>query len=100
MPKPETSLVKKIMTWLEADGGWWMKVHGSPFQKAGVPDIIGCYKGRFTGIEVKMPGNYPTLIQRACMNLLKAAGARVGVAYSVEEALEIRDGRRCYDDYR
>lgn len=92
MPKPETNLVKKIMVWLEADGGWWMKVHGSPFQKAGVPDIIGCYKGRFTGIEVKMPGNKPTLIQEKMIELLKKAGANVGIAYSVEEALSIRDG--------
>jgi Holliday junction resolvase len=98
MPKPETLLVRRIMDWLEASGGWWMKVHGSPFQKAGVPDIIGCYKGRFVGIEVKVGNNTPTLIQKSCIQLLKRAGARVGVAYSVEEAIKIRDGKEGNND--
>ena len=93
MAKPETALVKKMMMHLEAGGGWWVKIHGSPFQRAGIPDIIGCYQGMFIGIEAKMPGNYPSQIQQYCINLLKKAGARVGVAYSVEEALSIRDGR-------
>ena len=91
MPKPETGLVHKIMTRLEAEGGWWMKVHGSIFQTSGIPDIIGCHKGRFVGIEVKMPGNTATKLQLHIIGLLKLAGARVGVAYSAEEALKIRD---------
>ena len=91
MPKPETSLVRKIMTRLGAEGGWWMKVHGSIFQASGIPDIIGCYKGRFVGIEVKMPGNVPTKLQLHNIGLLKEAGANVGVAYSVEQAIKIRD---------
>jgi Holliday junction resolvase len=80
------------MTWLKADGGWWMKIHGSPFQLAGVPDIIGCYKGHFVAIEVKVEGNKPTRLQEECIKLLQLAGARVGVAYSVEESLHIRNG--------
>ncbi|MCU7521923.1 MAG: VRR-NUC domain-containing protein [Ignavibacteria bacterium] len=96
--KPETTLVGKITTWLIAQGGWWVKVHGSPFQRAGIPDIIGCYEGRFIGIEVKCPGNGPTMIQDHTMKLLKKVGARVGVAYNVQEALDIRDGRRLYDE--
>lgn len=91
MSKPETLLVEKMMLHLKAKGGWWMKIHGSPFQIAGVPDIIGCYQGRFIAIEAKMPGNGPSQIQSKVISLLKAAGARVGVAYSVKEALMIRD---------
>lgn len=97
MSKPETNLVGHMMDWLVAGGGWWVKIHGSPFQRAGIPDIIGCYKGRFTAIEAKIEGNSPTLIQQEVMKLLKQAGARVGVAYTVEEAISIRDGRSCYD---
>ncbi len=92
MKKPETKLVGHIMDRLEAEGGWWMKVHGSIFQIAGVPDIIGCWKGRFIAIEAKMPGNGPSLIQTEVIKLLLKAGARAGVAYSVEESLCIRDG--------
>lgn len=92
--KPETILVGHMMDRLEAEGGWWLKVHGSIFQTAGVPDIIGCWKGRFVAVEAKMPGNGPSQIQEYTISLLKKAGARVGVAYSVSEAIEIRDGRR------
>jgi len=94
MPKPETRLVGKMMDRLEAEGGWWMKVHGSIFQIAGVPDIVGCWKGRFIAIEAKMPGNIPSQIQAEVMKRLLIAGARVGVAYSVTEAVDIRNGWR------
>lgn len=68
-----------------------MKVHGGPFQAAGIPDIIGCWKGRFIAIELKIPGEVPTRLQSINLESLKKAGAKVGVAYSVEEALAIRD---------
>jgi len=93
MKQPETHLVVKMKDRLEAEGGWWFKVHGGPFQRAGVPDIVGCYKGRFIGIEAKMPGNGPSAIQKYNLGLLAEAGARVGVAYTIQEALDIRDGK-------
>lgn len=34
-----------------------MKVHGSRFGRAGIPDVIACYRGRFIAIEVKRPGS-------------------------------------------
>lgn len=80
------------MDQLEVEGGWWVKIHGSAFQQAGIPDILGCYTGLFIAIEVKCPGEVPTLLQGHCMKLLKKAGARVGVAYNVEDAIKIRNG--------
>jgi len=94
MKKPETILVGHMMDRLEAEGGWWMKIHGSIFQWAGVPDIIGCWKGRFVAIEAKMPSKVASEVQIHVMGLLSKAGARVGVAYSVEEALSIRGGKK------
>ena len=36
MPKkPETLLSEKVLSRLRAEGGWWFKVHGGPFQTAG-----------------------------------------------------------------
>lgn len=92
MKQPETGLVVKMKDRLEAEGGWWFKVHGGPFQRAGVPDIVGCWKGRFIGIEAKMPYNVPSGLQKLNLTSLEKAGARVGVAYTVQEALAIRDG--------
>lgn len=91
MAKPETAIVNKIMLWLEADGGWWFNVHGGPYQKAGVPDILGCYNGIFIAIEVKCPGNEPTTLQSKTMQEIKESGGHVGVAYNVQDALRIRD---------
>lgn len=34
-------------------GWYYMPVMGSPFGVHGVPDFVGCYKGRFFGIEAK-----------------------------------------------
>lgn len=91
MKQPETLFVEKLKDRLEAEGGWWVKIHGGPFQAAGIPDIIGCYKGRFVGIEAKMPGNRPSGIQRLVLDRLTEAGAICGVAFSIPQALAIRD---------
>jgi Holliday junction resolvase len=34
-------------------GGLWIKVHGSPYQKKGFPDLLGCVDGRYITVEVK-----------------------------------------------
>lgn len=93
-PKPETRLVNKMMDRLKAEGGFWFKVHGSVFQTSGVPDILGCWKGRFVAIEAKCEGNGPSEIQKDVMKLIHSAGGRTGVAYSVTEALDVREGRK------
>lgn len=65
---------------------WFFKVHGGPFQRAGIPDFVGCYRGRFFAIEVKQPGKIPTPLQLIVMRELQEAGATVCVATSVAEA--------------
>ena len=65
---------------------WHFKVHGSAYQRAGIPDLIGCHRGRFFALEVKQPGEQPTKIQRYEMMRLVQSGAVVGVARSVEDA--------------
>lgn len=94
MSKPETGIVDKIMLWLKAGGGWWFKSHGGPFQVAGLPDIIGCYEGRFVAIEVKIPGKKPSKLQELVMGAINEAGGSTGAATNVEEALAIRDWRK------
>jgi hypothetical protein len=52
--------VKKILTgrspyyFMPATGG---------YGRSGVPDIVGCYKGMFFGIECKAGDNTPTALQ-------------------------------------
>lgn len=93
MKKTETLIVNKTMDWLKAEGGWWFKVHGSIFQISGIPDILGCYHGRFIGIEMKVPGKEATTLQKYVIKEIIKAGGRAGVAVNYMEARSIRDGK-------
>lgn len=64
---------------------WHMKVHGSMYQKAGVPDILACINGRFIGIEVKRPGGVVAPLQNYNVDEINKAGGAAFVAYSVED---------------
>jgi Holliday junction resolvase len=86
MPPLESSIVRKTFVYLNSRGGFWVKIHGSPMQIAGLPDIIGCYRGRFVSFEVKRPGKNPTKLQAFIMKRITAAGGIATVIRSVEEA--------------
>jgi hypothetical protein len=53
--------------------------------KAGVPDLVIVYRGRFIAIELKGPSGRLTPTQKAMHGRLTLAGATVSVAKSVEE---------------
>ena len=89
----EGELARAIIQALSARvGGFWCKIHGGPFQKAGLPDIVGCVDGKFFGIEVKMPGKEPTALQARVLEEITDSGGyatwvtRVGQAVSEVEA--------------
>ena len=72
-------------------GGVWYKIHGGPYQEAGIPDIVGCCQGHFFGLEVKRPEKRKNVSQQQVYQLdrLKKAGAIVAVVTSVEEAVKV-----------
>lgn len=92
--QPEAQLSEKIkhaMTQFAKDRGhklFIFKVHGSEHQMAGVPDMLACYRGRFVGIETKMPGNHASAIQKHRHKQIREAEGVCRVVYSVEDALE------------
>jgi Holliday junction resolvase len=89
MKKPplETKVVKAILEFLNSRGGFWMKIHGSPFQVAGIPDIIGCYRGRFIAFEVKRSAEErPTKLQVYQMKKITQAGGVARVIFTVDQA--------------
>ena len=69
-----TSLGKNVFFWKE---------HGGLYGTSGIPDIIICYKGRFIGMECKLPGRHLTELQKRALKKISAAG---GYAYRVESA--------------
>jgi len=86
----EKQVENQIKKWLEQHNYWYFKVHGGPFQKVGVPDIIACISGRFVAIEVKRPsGGVISKLQQIQMERIKVNGGVVGVARSLDEFLKI-----------
>lgn len=86
--KPETNLRSRIKETLERERpGFWVIIHGSAMQQAGLPDIIGVYKGRFVGVEVKVPGEQARPLQAHTHRKINAAGGIAGSVISVDEAL-------------
>jgi VRR-NUC domain-containing protein len=99
----ESDLARSAVSWLNLqEGVWAMKVHGGPYQRAGVPDVIGCAAGRFFAIELKRPGERPSPLQASVLRQLAEVNAIVDVCTSMAqvrafyEALEVavlRDNR-------
>lgn len=81
----ESTLQKNIAAMLRQQGAYVFNVHGSPFQQVGTPDLLVCYQGRFIGLEVKLPGEKPSPMQKVELRKIEHAGGRVLVAHSLAE---------------
>lgn len=88
--QPESRLQRRIKkALLKAVGGWWVKIHGGPFQQAGIPDLIGCVEGLFFALEVKTPTGDTSEIQRFTLKAIrKEGGAIAKVVITPEAAVE------------
>lgn len=67
---------------------WYKKIHANVYQQAGVPDFLGCYRGRFFAIEAKA-GNGHKLGMMQLFNgyqIAKSGGIFI-VAYPDYESL-------------
>lgn len=53
-----TSIVKALASY---HGGIWFVTHADGYGEVGIPDIVGVCKGKFFGLEVKLPGKEKTL---------------------------------------
>lgn len=86
MPR-ESSIVAAIVRLAKSHGWWVMKIHGGPYQMAGVPDLLCLKHGLAMFFEVKQPGKKPTKIQVARMaEIERVGGARCHVVTSKSEA--------------
>lgn len=110
----EAAVVGRIIAALRARGIYVEKMHGSQYQAAGIPDLIGFSHGFGFAIEVKDPARTSysasereavaslralgipcgsaggcSAIQASHIRRIIAAGGRAGVATSVDEAFEV-----------
>ena len=78
MPE-ESSFDKKVESFIESQGGWFIKYWAGPkFTKEGIPDILACIHGRFYGIEDKAHNGKPKLLQLVNLRKIREAGG-VGI---------------------
>jgi len=86
----ERGIVQNILRFLnEIPGCVARKRWGGGMGVAGDPDIVGCLNGRHLELEVKRPGQQPTVLQSRRLGEWKQAGAVVAVVSSMEEVQRI-----------
>ena len=71
------------------DAVFFWKEHGGSYGCAGIPDIICCYKGRFIGLECKLPGGRLTELQKRAIEKINHAGGVACRVESVEDAKRV-----------
>lgn len=50
---PEGKIKKKVVELLQKYGVWYFFPASNGFGKAGIPDVVACFNGRFISIECK-----------------------------------------------
>lgn len=80
---PEVKVKNKAVAQLKALGAYYFYPVTGGWGGSGVPDIVGCYKGLFFGIECKAGKNKPTKLQDLNLRQIDTAG---GLALVVNEA--------------
>jgi hypothetical protein len=105
MPTTEAGLVWAITKAIRKNcpDCWVFKVHGSPYQMAGVPDLLLCVGGVLVGLEVKFqrPGESiahavgrTTPQQQEQIARINRSGGMAATVTTVAEALGLIDRAR------
>jgi hypothetical protein len=71
---PEKKVKDKVRKILTESGAFHFMPATHGYGTSGVPDIIGCYKGRMFAIECKAGDNKPTALQMKNLALISGAG--------------------------
>ena len=85
----EAAIVRRVLAELNS----WpktraVKMHGSPYSRAGTPDILGCTHGLMFVLEAKSIGKTPSKIQRYELQKWEQAGAVVRWFTSYQDAID------------
>ena len=79
---PEAKVKKKVVAQLKEMGAYYFYPVTGGYGASGVPDIVGCYKGIFFGIECKAGSNKPTPLQDKNLTDIKKQN---GIAIVINE---------------
>ena len=70
---PEGKVKRVVVKQLKELGAYYFFPMTGGYGKSGVPDIIGCYEGKFFGIECKAGKHTPTALQEKNLRDIKEA---------------------------
>ncbi len=79
---PEAKVKKVVVKQLRALGAYYFYPVTGGYGRSGVPDIVGCYQGKFFGIECKAGKNTPTPLQQINLDDIEK---QKGIALIVNE---------------
>ena len=80
---PEAKVKKRVVDQLKSLGAYYFYPVTGGYGSSGVPDIVGCYNGRFFAIECKAGTNKPTALQQKNIDAIRTSG---GAAIVVNES--------------
>lgn len=79
---PEGKVKAKVRKLLDKFNVYHFMPATGGFGRSGVPDIVGCYHGKFFAVECKAGGNKPTALQEKQIRSIEEAD---GVAFVINE---------------
>ena len=79
---PEAKVKNVVVNQLRNLGAYYFYPVTGGYGRSGVPDIVGCYKGKFFGIECKAGKNTPTPLQQINLDDIEKQN---GIALVVNE---------------
>lgn len=83
MVTPESKVKRKVADLLKKYKVYYFFPAMGAFGRAGVPDIIGCYRGYFFAVECKAGKGKTTALQDAEIDKIRRAG---GKAFVINES--------------
>tara|TARA_R100000084_G_C4590370_1_gene118146 strand:+ start:261 stop:563 length:303 start_codon:yes stop_codon:yes gene_type:complete len=92
---PEAKVKRKVVAQLKEMGAYYFYPVTGGYGQSGVPDVVGCYKGIFFGIECKAGSNKPTPLQDKNLTDIKK---QKGIAVVINEK-NVDNIRGIFDDY-
>lgn len=86
---PESKVKRKCIDIINRHSAYYFMPAANGYGRAGIPDIIVCFKGAFLAIECKAGYNKPTPLQEREMTAIhKAGGSAMVVREDTIEMLE------------
>lgn len=78
---PEAKVKTRVKRVLEELGAYFFSPQSGIYGRSGIPDIVGCYRGKFFAVECKAGTNTTTALQDKEIDKIRAARGMVFVVH-------------------